>query len=72
MFIGRRLDGTIYGAWTCKQPDDADHLGVEELSDNHPEVIAFINRPIPKSRTLIEQILASPEFQLLKDELKKP
>ena len=47
MFIGRRPDGTIYGSWTCKQPQDTDHPGMEELPDNHPEVIAFINRPRP-------------------------
>ena len=47
MFIGRRPDGTIYGAWTSKQPNDEFHTGIEELSDNHPDVIAFINRPLP-------------------------
>ena len=47
MFIGRRVDGSIYGAWTCRQPDDADHPGMEELPDNHPDVVAFVNRPQP-------------------------
>jgi len=42
MFIGRRLDGTIYGAWTVRQSDDADHPRQEEIADNHPDVIAFL------------------------------
>jgi len=46
MFIGRRADNSIYGAWTCKQPDDTDHLGIEELPDDHPDVVAFVNRPL--------------------------
>jgi hypothetical protein len=49
MFIGRREDGSIYGAWTCKQADDDEHSRIEELPDDHPEVIAFLNRPIPKA-----------------------
>ena len=46
MFIGRRPDGTVYGTWVVKQPDDADHTGIEEVEDSHPDVIAFVNRPI--------------------------
>lgn len=42
MFIGRRPDGTIYGAWTCAQPQDADHPGVEEVADDHPDLVAFL------------------------------
>ena len=42
MFIGRRPDGTIYGAWTCKQPQDADHLGMEEVAEDHPDIVAFL------------------------------
>lgn len=49
MFVGRRLDTSIYGMWTSKQPIDADHLGMEELPDNHPDVIAFQNRIMPVS-----------------------
>ena len=41
MFIGRKNDGTIYGAWASRQPDDADHPGMEEVPDNHPDVVAF-------------------------------
>jgi len=47
MFVGRRPDGSIYGTWTSRQPDDADHPGMEELPDNHPDVVAFVNRPQP-------------------------
>ena len=47
MFVGRNSDGSIYGAWTCPQPDDADHPGIEVLPDNHPDVVAFVNRPLP-------------------------
>ena len=49
MFVGRRPDGSIYGTWTCRQPDDADHPGMEELPDDHPDVVAFVNRPIPQT-----------------------
>lgn len=45
MFIGRRADRSIYGCWTVRQPDDASHLGQEELSDNDPELVAFLNPP---------------------------
>jgi len=47
MFIGRRLDGTIYGAWTCRQPNDADHSLIEEVADTHPDYIAFRDRVRP-------------------------
>ena len=43
MFIGRRIaDGSIYGCWTTRQPDDADHPGQEEVADNHPDLLAFL------------------------------
>lgn len=45
MFIGRRPDGSIYGTWTVPQRQDADHPGIEEVADSHPEVVAFMNRP---------------------------
>jgi len=47
MFIGRRLDRTIYGAWTQAQPDDEFHPGLENVSDDHPDYIAFRDRPRP-------------------------
>jgi hypothetical protein len=41
MFIGRNPDGTIYGVWTSRQPADKDHPGLEEVPDDHPDVLAF-------------------------------
>ena len=41
MFIGRK-NGVIYGAWSIPQPNDADHAGIVELPDNHPDVVAFL------------------------------
>lgn len=72
MFIGRRPDGTLYGAWTSRQPNDADHPGMEEVGEDHPDLVAFQNRPVIKAKSLVEQILSDPQFQLLKDEIKKP
>lgn len=43
MFIGRRLDGSFYGCWRVRQPDDADHPRQEEVSDDDPEVLAFLH-----------------------------
>lgn len=47
MFIGRKPDGSIYGTWTSPQPRDSFHLGIEEVTDNHPDVVAFANRQLP-------------------------
>ena len=41
MFIGRNLDGTLYGTWAVRQRDDAFHPRQEEVSDTHPDVVAF-------------------------------
>lgn len=41
MFIGRRIDNSIYGCWTSRQPDDADHPRQEEVADDHPDLLAF-------------------------------
>lgn len=72
MFIGRRIDGTIYGTWTVPQPADADHPGMEQLPDGHPEVVAFNAQPAaPPPKSLVEQILSHPEFARLKAELTK-
>lgn len=47
IFVGRRLDGSIYGTWTVRQ-----WVGQEELLLNTPEVIAFLNPPlVPKTIT---------------------
>lgn len=48
MWIGRRQDGSIYGNWPNKQPNDADHPGMEEVADNHPDLVAFL-APKPPS-----------------------
>lgn len=47
MFIGRRLDGTIYGSWTSPQPNDEFHPRIEEVPDDHIEYVAFRDRPAP-------------------------
>jgi hypothetical protein len=47
MFIGRKSDGSIYGAWTSKQLDDEFHTNVEEVSDDNADYILYKNRPIP-------------------------
>lgn len=41
VYVGRRLDGSVYGVWTSKQPSDADHPNIEELPETHPDVVAF-------------------------------
>lgn len=53
MYVGRRQDGSIYGIWTCRQPDDADHPNIEELDDNHPDVLAFKFRPVPNRQAIL-------------------
>lgn len=50
MFIGRRDDGSIYGCWTVPQPADANHLRLEEVPENHPDLIEFINLPLPRAK----------------------
>lgn len=47
MFIGRTPGGAVYGAWSTLQPSDAAHSRIEEVSDNHPDLVAFKNRPLP-------------------------
>ena len=42
MFIGRRLDNSIYGCWTARQSNDADHPRQEEVPDTDPELISFL------------------------------
>ena len=74
MFIGRKSDGTIYGAWTCQQPQDADHTGMEEVPDDHPEVLAFIIRPMLRAKDIVDQIIDLDPVRkaTLKAELVKP
>lgn len=47
-YIGRRLDGSIYGVWASEQPKDEFHTGMEHVAENHPDLIAFRNRPRPE------------------------
>ena len=61
MFVGRRPDSTIYGTWTCPQPQDTDHPGMEELPDDHPDVVAFQTRPIPLPAKSLEERVAQLE-----------
>lgn len=60
MFIGRRPDGTVYGVWTVEQKSDEFHPGLENVDDNHPDVISFINRipekPVDEITTLKERV----------------
>ena len=49
MFIGRRPDDSIYGMWVSRQPNDEHHQGMEELPDEHADVVAFVNRPLHKA-----------------------
>ena len=73
MFIGRRPDGTIYGAWTMRQPDDADHPGVEEVVNDHPDLVAFRDRPQPVAKDIVDQIaeLSPARLAALKAELAR-
>jgi hypothetical protein len=63
MFVGRRPDGSIYGTWTCRPPDDSDHMNVEELSDDHHEVVEFRNRIPPPAPMTEEDIQRDKEDQ---------
>jgi len=49
VFVARNGHGQIYGIWTVRQ-----FQGQEELSNNHPEVVAFLNPP-PKTAEQHEQ-----------------
>ena len=42
MWICRRLDNSIFGAWTVKQADDEFHPRQEEVADDHPDLVAFL------------------------------
>ena len=56
MFIGRRLDGSIYGSWTCKQLEDEYHPNVEEVSDDHPDLVKFLAPKLPDPRIVLDNI----------------
>jgi hypothetical protein len=55
MFIGRRADGTIYGCWTVRQPDDQHHPLQEEVADDHPDVVAFLAPRPPNPRSVSDE-----------------
>lgn len=42
MYVGRNLDGSVYGVWSQPQPNDAEHMRIEELPKTHPDVIAAL------------------------------
>ena len=44
MFIGRREDGTIYGAFSQSQKNDEYHPRIEEVPEDHPDLVAFRTR----------------------------
>ena len=67
MFIGRTIGGQIYGTWTSRQPDDADHPRQEEVADDHPDLVAYNASKPPKvdRRALaIEAMLAKMALEL--------
>lgn len=65
MWIGRKPNGEIYGAWTSKQPEDADHPGLEEVADTHPDLVAFQKRPAPgQGRKTVEERLDALEAKV--------
>ena len=56
MWIGRRLDNTLYGTWTSRQPDDVDHPRQEEVADTHPDVVAFLAPKPPIDLSNVDNI----------------
>jgi hypothetical protein len=64
MYIGRRPDGTIYGSWTCRQANDDDHLGIEEVVDDHPDLLAFTMSMRPVEGKSIDERLRVLETQM--------
>lgn len=64
MFIGRNPDGSIYGTWTCPQPKDANHPLMEEVPDTHPDVVAFLSRPLLLPGKSIEERVSALEQKM--------
>ncbi len=56
MFVHRNEQGQIDEAFTCRQKRD-----LEELPDDHEEVIAFIDRPMPQPEDKVEKLRAELE-----------
>jgi hypothetical protein len=51
MFIDRRPDRSIYGAWSVRQ-----WQGQEELADNDPELVAFLSPKPPIDQSDIDNL----------------
>ncbi len=69
MFVARNNDGSIYGAWRIPQTESQRELGVAHPdweNDDDPEVLAFMNRPLP-IRTAAQKLAA---LGLTPDDLK--
>ena len=64
MFIGRRLDGTIYGAWSQLQAHDSDHQGIEEVEDTNTEYVVFRDRIIPPVSDPLAAKITELEFRM--------
>ena len=64
MFIGRKPDGSIYGTWTSPQTADAYHIGLEEVPDNHPDIVEF-HKPrarMPRvGKAVLDAVLNDPQ-----------
>ena len=64
MFVGRRPDGTIYGTWTSRQPEDSAHQGIEEVDDDSKEIAEFRKQQpgISKvNKAIIDAVLNDPQ-----------
>ncbi len=60
MFVARREDGSIYGAWRIPQTESQREQGAANsdwMNDDDPEVLAFMNRPLP-IRTAAQKLAA--------------
>lgn len=57
-FVGRRADGSVYGVWSSRQPQDADHPNIEEVPDDHQDVVVFLNRQSSHNEVIDAQIRA--------------
>ena len=55
-YVERGIDGKVTGLYANPQPGYAE----EELSDDSPEVVAYLN-PVETRKTLVEQLIASPK-----------
>ena len=56
MFIGRNIDGTIYGIWSVRQVNDVYHPRQEEVVETHPDVVAYLAPKPPIDFSNIDNI----------------